>query len=76
MRIHELISQWNHSIVKALVSTFGPTDQQNRLSTRVKCVECPEGFSVNLGSKLLHVFVAGFLDSIGIWPPKGRSQNL
>ena len=76
MFIQERVSQWNHPVVKPLITGFVSADQQDGLSTRVKCVECPKRPSVGLGSKLLHVSVSGSFDSVSMGSPKSRSQDL
>ena len=76
MLIQEPVSQWNHPVVIPLITGFVSPDQQDGLSTRVKCVECPERTSVGLGYKLLHVSVSGLFDSVSMGSPKSRPQDL
>lgn len=76
MLIEKRVGDWNHSGVELLITGFISPDQQDGLSMRVKCVECPERMSVGLGSKLLHVPVTGFLDSVSMGPSESRSQDL
>lgn len=76
MFIHQLISQWDHPLVKPFVSAFASANQKNRLPAGVKGVKRPQRIAMDLGSEFLHIFMSGLLDGIRIRPPKLRAESL
>jgi len=75
MHVIQLVGDWYIFIIPSVISAFTSTDQEDRRTSRVKCIKDSVWLSFMLNSQFSHMAMLRPLNTGTVWETQKRTFN-